>query len=127
PMSCLCVVTRPTQADTNAFRAIEKACVEIVFTQGGQCIKTFAFADFLPINQALMNANRLLGFTAPTIQRTKCKLQVDSVGINAGGLGKSIDRPILLFFDQKIKASQPSTRQSARLSHDLPDINSRRH
>ena len=50
----------------------------------------------LTLDQALVHADRPLGFATPTKQATQRKMQFNRLRINLDGIHKRLDRPIRL-------------------------------
>src|SRR5580698_5738979 len=87
-------------------RAVNEPAALVVESQTQQHVRVLKPADPRPLQQALVNRDRLADLSLLAVQVAENQVHFERVGVQAGGSGQFIDCEIDLVGDQEVQAEQ---------------------
>src|SRR6267142_460902 len=117
---------RIPELEEHLLRAVEQPGLEVILAELDHRVQALLPAQFGPLEQVSVHADRPLGLPAAPEQAAQGEVQLDRFRIDLDHLDERLDRLVRLLVEQKIETLEIGTRQLARLREQLLDVDARR-
>ncbi len=127
PVERLMLVRRALELEIGFLGAIEQPGLLVILAnlveRGGARFSR----QVRPLEQILVQPNRALDFALAPKEASQSQVQLNRFRLDLDDFVERLDRLVGLLVEQEVEALEIGARQRARLAHQVPDVDARRH